>query len=88
MTIRQNLDRVSQYDAKQRAVAELEKMGRAKDLEKQMMRNWKPGDVYAPHDLSGVEMEKWRKRRAGDRDVFDMLGIDPLAEYKVRIQYH
>ena len=66
-------------------MAELEKVGRGKDLEKLMIRKWKPGDVYAPHDLSPVEMEKWRKRKAGDRDVFDMLGINPLAEYKVRL---
>lgn len=81
---RASLKRVSQYDAKQRIAAELEKHDRAKALEKQQLRRWKAGDVYAPHDLSPVEMRKWRIRRAGGKDVFDMLGINPLMEYKVR----
>ena len=61
----------------------MEKEGRARDLERMKTRVWKAGDVYAPHDLSGVEMEKWRKKKAGDKDVFDMLGINPLREWKV-----
>lgn len=43
---------------------------------------WKVGDVYAPHDLSAVEATKWRKRKSSERDVFDVLGINPLEEYK------
>lgn len=84
--LRQNLDRVNQYDSHKSLSAELEKMGRARDLERQISRKWKAGDVYAPHDLSGVEMQKWRKRRTGGRDVFDLLGINPLGEYKVRFR--
>jgi len=80
---RETFTRVAQYDAKQRAIAEIEKSGRARDLERQQFRRWKPGDVYAPHDLSSVEMAKWRVRKAGGKDVFDMLGINPLLEYKV-----
>lgn len=83
-SLRTDLDRVSQYDRKRADMEELEKSGRGRDLEKFMVRKWKPGDVYAPHDLSSVEMGKWGKRRAAERDVFDMLGINPLNEYKVR----
>ena len=54
------------------------------------------GDVYAPHDLSSVEMQKWRRPvRPGDElrykgkrrewgDTFDALAIEPVKEYKVR----
>ncbi|KAK6607652.1 ribosomal protein S18 [Botrytis cinerea] len=31
-------------------------------LTKQIHRRWRAGDVYAPHDLSGIEMAKWKKR--------------------------
>jgi small subunit ribosomal protein S18 len=57
------------------------------DLDRQVTRRWKAGDVYAPHDLSGIEMAKWKKLRRKDRpryDVLDLLGIDPLQHYKVR----
>ncbi|CAD0107505.1 unnamed protein product [Aureobasidium uvarum] len=54
------------------------------DFERQMTRKWKDGDVYAPHDLSGVEMAKWQKGQPKGRpkkDVFDMLKINPLNHY-------
>jgi small subunit ribosomal protein S18 len=56
------------------------------EYERQMTRKWKDGDVYAPHDLSGVEMAKWSKGQAKGRpkkDVFDMLKINPLNHYWV-----
>src|SRR5436853_1093317 len=34
----------------------------AQDMTRQISRRWKVGDVYAPHDLSPVEMEKWKRR--------------------------
>ncbi|QIW95964.1 hypothetical protein AMS68_001482 [Peltaster fructicola] len=56
------------------------------ELERQASRRWQVGEVYAPHDLTGVEMAKWKKltppRRSG-ADAFDQLGINPLREYKV-----
>lgn len=58
-----------------------------KDYEMQMTRRWRTGDVYAPHDLSGIEMAKWKKvRRKGKSrwDVLDQLGMDPREYYKVR----
>ena len=46
-------------------------------------RKWKTGDVYAPHDLSSVEMKRWMYKRPGTTDAFDVLGIDPSTQYKV-----
>ena len=48
-----------------------------------LKRDWKIGDVYAPHDLSSAEMRKWSKKKRPDRDVFDILNVDPLSLYKV-----
>ena len=46
------------------------------------------GDVYAPHDLTGPEQAKWKKsRQLPKSDAFDVLGIDPLNEYKVQWAY-
>lgn len=55
------------------------------DFLKQMPRRWEAGDVYSPHDLSPVEMQKWRKRSVRNNDVVDALGISPLDMYKVRL---
>ncbi|ROV89013.1 hypothetical protein VSDG_08728 [Cytospora chrysosperma] len=52
------------------------------DLSRQMTRNWKPGDVYAPHDLSPVEMLKWRQPKQPKKDIIDMLGLNPLDHYR------
>ncbi|OAA42265.1 Ribosomal protein S18 [Metarhizium rileyi] len=52
------------------------------DYLKQMSRRWDAGDVYSPHDLSPVEMQKWRKRSLRGSDVVDALGIRPLDMYK------
>ncbi|TAQ86328.1 hypothetical protein B7494_g5346 [Chlorociboria aeruginascens] len=53
-----------------------------KGLSRQISRRWRPGDVYAPHDLSAVEMAKWKKREYPKWDVFDALDLDPMVEYK------
>ncbi|KZF20082.1 ribosomal protein S18 [Xylona heveae TC161] len=55
---------------------------RAQDLERQQTRRWKQGDVYAPHDLTPAEMQKWRKRTRPTMDAFDALGMNPLDHYK------
>ncbi|KAK5992307.1 hypothetical protein PT974_05708 [Cladobotryum mycophilum] len=52
------------------------------DYLKQMPRRWDAGDVYSPHDMSPVEMQKWRKRSPRRADVVDALGIRPLDMYK------
>jgi small subunit ribosomal protein S18 len=58
------------------------------DLERQMMyRRFTPGDVYAPHDLTGVEFSKWKKQRRKEKtkyDVLDQLNVNPEHHYKVR----
>jgi small subunit ribosomal protein S18 len=56
----------------------------AQDLSRQITRRWKAGDIYAPKDLSAVEMAKWKNRGKPERDVFDVLQFDPLGHYKVR----
>ncbi|KPM35045.1 hypothetical protein AK830_g11520 [Neonectria ditissima] len=52
------------------------------DYLRQMPRRWQAGDVYSPHDLSPIEMQKWRKRSLRNSDVVDSLGINPLDMYK------
>lgn len=56
------------------------------DLERQAVhRRWKAGDVYAPHDLTGAEMAKWKKARRRPKpkvDVVDSLGLKPIDHYK------
>ena len=54
------------------------------DLSKQISRRWKAGDVYAPHDLSPVEMKKWKNRDRPIHDVFDVLDFNPMEHYRVR----
>ena len=76
-------NKVSAYDRTRERLADVTKARRVLDLERQIHRKWKPGDVYAPHDLSPVEQMKWQKRRPRETDAFDQLGINPLHEYKV-----
>jgi small subunit ribosomal protein S18 len=57
----------------------------ASDLKRQMPRRWQPGDLYAPHDLSAVEMGKWRKKSPRTGDLIDALNISPVDMYKVSI---
>lgn len=41
------------------------------------------GDVYAPHDLSFQEQRKRRARKTPAFDAMDLLGINPIKEYRV-----
>lgn len=64
--------------------AQAEAENNRKGLEATISRRWTAGDVYAPHDLSGTEMQKWAKvrpRGRPDRDLFDVLAIDPRKHY-------
>ncbi|KAK4645485.1 hypothetical protein QC761_201850 [Podospora bellae-mahoneyi] len=45
-------------------------------------RRWREGDVYAPHDLSPAEAKKWKVVKSPKRDVIDMLGVNPLDNYR------
>lgn len=55
-----------------------------KQLNNQLSRRWHVGDVYAPHDLSPVEMKKWKKKGTPAIDAFDALDMNPIDEYKAR----
>lgn len=69
--------------AKQAQLELLRNQKNSNDYLKQMPRRWAAGDVYSPHDLSPVEMQKWRRRSKRTNDVVDALGIRPLDMYKV-----
>ena len=56
----------------------------SKPLERFINREWRPGDVYSPHDLSAEEMRKWKRRQGPSTDIFDAVGMNPLDLYKVR----
>ncbi|KAI9805310.1 MAG: hypothetical protein M1833_005763 [Piccolia ochrophora] len=79
-----NLEIIRQQNVRKRAaaVATAETARLTQDLERYVGRRWKPGDVYAPHDLSSVEAKKWRKRGGPGVDALDVLAIDPRDEYK------
>ncbi|KAH7081534.1 ribosomal protein S18 [Paraphoma chrysanthemicola] len=52
-------------------------------FQRQIYRKWQPGDVYSPQDLSGAEQKKWKTgRKKPQSDAFDVLGINPILEYK------
>lgn len=76
-TDKQNRSRLESVEA-------LRNSKNSSDYLRQMPRRWDAGDVYSPHDLSPVEMQKWRKRSLRSNDVVDALGIRPLDMYKVR----
>ncbi|CAN9201851.1 unnamed protein product [Alternaria alternata] len=62
---------------------ELAESERIAQYQRQIYRKWQPGDVYAPHDLSGTEQKKWKYgRKKPQQDAFDVLGINPVLEYK------
>ncbi|KAI0842558.1 ribosomal protein S18 [Hypoxylon sp. FL0890] len=61
---------------------EMRQQDQSDDYSRQMTRRWKVGDVYAPHDLSPVEMAKWRRNQARKKDLVDMLGLRPLDMYR------
>ncbi|KAL6702180.1 hypothetical protein J3F84DRAFT_356998 [Trichoderma pleuroticola] len=67
---------------KQANIELLRNQKNSNDYLKQMPRRWDAGDVYSPHDMSPVEMQKWRKRSPRGGDVIDALGIRPLDMYK------
>ena len=80
---RESVKRFGNNKNRTEMLSKLEKERRAKDLEKMQTRRWSGGDVYAPHDLSPAEMMKWRQRSKPSTDVFDILAINPLDEYRV-----
>ncbi|CZT12363.1 uncharacterized protein RAG0_16214 [Rhynchosporium agropyri] len=61
---------------------EMQSRNLAQDLSKQITRRWRSGDIYAPHDLSEVEMAKWKTRSQPKHDVFDVLDMNPEEHYR------
>jgi small subunit ribosomal protein S18 len=58
---------------------------RRSQFQRQIYRRWQAGDVYSPRDLSGAEQKKWKVgRKKPQSDAIDVLGINPINEYKVR----
>jgi len=51
-------------------------------LSRLIVRRYRSGDIFAPHDLSPTEMSKWRARSRPVADAFDVLCMDPLEQYK------
>lgn len=83
------LDRVFQrrrLPNRQKFLEDQKAQGESRALEKFQTRDWKAGDIYAPHDLSPAEMKKWRKRQGPAADAFDALNLNPLDLYKVRLK--
>ncbi|ELR08297.1 hypothetical protein VC83_08359 [Pseudogymnoascus destructans] len=78
---RQRTQRTAAY-AGGNSAEDLARHKTATKVTKQISRRWKTGDVYAPHDLSEVEMKKWKQRGKPAVDVFDVLELDPLVEYR------
>jgi len=62
---------------------DLEEAKLSSNLGRMLTRRFKAGDVYAPHDLSGTEMLKWKQRKMPEHDVFDVLNFNPLDHYRV-----
>ncbi|PHH81035.1 hypothetical protein CDD80_4339 [Ophiocordyceps camponoti-rufipedis] len=58
------------------------KKKQAEALLRRMPRRFEPGDLYAPHDLSPVEMHKHRTKTRRDSDVVDALNLRPRDMYK------
>lgn len=69
---------------RKRFLEDQKSQGESKAMEKFQSREWKAGDIYAPHDLSPAEMKKWSKRKAPSFDAFDALNLNPLDLHKVR----
>jgi hypothetical protein len=68
---------------RQRFLEDQKAQGESRVLERFQSRDWRAGDIYAPHDLSPAEMKKWMKRYSPSTDAFDALNINPLGQYKV-----
>ncbi|TQS37640.1 hypothetical protein Golomagni_01878 [Golovinomyces magnicellulatus] len=61
----------------------LKEFNEGKDLSSLIGRQWKAGDIYAPHDLHQAELSKYRPRATPGVDIFDILDMNPLEHYRV-----
>lgn len=79
-------DELRRKRAADRATAVAEELRARKESDsfmRMMPRRWQVGEVYAPHDLSPVEMAKWGRSKTQRKDVVDILGVNPLDMYRV-----
>ncbi|KAK5658531.1 hypothetical protein OQA88_1923 [Cercophora sp. LCS_1] len=79
--------RVSQYQKKmerknQDGIKDVMENALSNDYTRQITRRWKKGDVYAPKDLSPLEMRRWKQPRPPTKDFVDTLGFNPVDNYK------
>ncbi|ODM15894.1 hypothetical protein SI65_08735 [Aspergillus cristatus] len=65
-----------------RIAEEQKKQAESRALERFQTREWRAGDVYAPHDLSPAQMRKWKVRHSPPTDAFDAIDKNPLDLYK------
>ncbi|OJK00044.1 hypothetical protein ASPACDRAFT_120092 [Aspergillus aculeatus ATCC 16872] len=78
-------DHNSSLSARRRArrfIEQQKAVNESRPLEKFQTREWKAGDIYAPHDLSPAQMRRWKVRHSPSTDVFDSLNLNPLTMYK------
>lgn len=83
MEISQRRAALRARESRQTTSADLSRLNNAAGLSRQITRRFKAGDVYAPHDLSEVEMKKWKQRSRPEKDVFDVLDFNPMDHYRV-----
>lgn len=79
----QSTNRAREAPVKVQTVRDLRQKYKSRDVEKYQSRKWREGDIYSPQDLSPEEVKNWKTPQKVTRDVFDVLGINPLHEYKV-----
>lgn len=58
-----------------------------RELQQSQIR-FNPGEVYAPNDLSMEEFKARRGNRRPVKDAFDLLGVNPIKEYKVCLNHY
>ena len=83
----QSTNRAQNAQTQQDPMQQLKQLHKSQDLEKLQSRRWRVGDIYSPRDLSPEELKKWRTPQKVKQDVFDVLGINPLHEYKVSTSF-
>ncbi|KAK0720547.1 ribosomal protein S18 [Lasiosphaeris hirsuta] len=74
--------RSRQGDGDRAAIKDMAQLHETDSYMKMIARRWKKGDVYAPRDLSPVEMRRWKLWNESQGDAVDLLGFNPLDNYR------